>query len=323
MSIELIEQTFEMEGPAQIKVSNVRGHIEILPGDEGVIHVKAEKHKATGFADNTEIILKQEDNGSVVVEAKHEKSFTNWFGLNKPCKVDFKIRVPKTCSVDMNCVSSSAVIKDLEGDFNIQGVSGDIQLNNLNGQFDINSVSGKLTAHNLEGPLEINNVSGKVKIHESQIPSLIGKTVSGNTTIETPLIDGPYHFKSVSGNMNVVTPEDTACTVFMKSMSGRAKIKLPITNRSGRPNKQVIEVAGGGPEVIMKSISGVLSLGSPNFVKTETDENEQDILAVQEVDQPTQIEARPESHQKTQMEILQEIENGEITVNEALKILNF
>ncbi|MFC1997386.1 DUF4097 domain-containing protein, partial [Chloroflexota bacterium] len=295
--------------------------------EDGVICITVTKHKGATSNGQTQIIVEQESDGLVIAEAKYQNSITNWFGLNKPCRVDFTIRVPKTCSVIVNCVSSSASVDGLEGKFDVQGVSGDIKLSNLRGEFYFNNVSGKIIAENLDGPLEMNSVSGKVQIRGSQIPTMIGKTVSGSATIETPLTEGPYEFKSVSGNISLITPEDTACTVFLKSVSGKAKVNLPVTNRSGMRNKQVVEVAGGGPEVIMKSVSGVLKVGLQNDQMVESNSTQKkaefdtpikEVMVPEEKNPPVE----PAHTAKTQMQILQEIENGKISVDDALKQMN-
>jgi hypothetical protein len=113
----------------------------------------------------------------------------------------------------------------------------------------------------------------------------------------------------------------------MKSVSGKAKINLPVTSRLGARNKQVIEIAGGGPEVSMKSVSGILKVGSPNYVKPETESAQTEV----EFDTPIGEATTPESgnptvqlakSSKTQMQILREIEKGEISVDEALKQMN-
>lgn len=326
MSTETFEQKFEVGAPAQLKVSNVRGHIDIQPGEDGVINVTAVKHSGTGSNAGTQILIRQESDGLVVAEAKYENSIINWFGLNKPSRVDFTIRVPQLCSVKVNSVSGSAAIDGLEGNIDVNSVSGDLKLSNLSGKFDFSSVSGKIISENLNGPLDMNNVSGKVQITESQIPTMVGKTVSGNVSIETPLTDGPYEFKTVSGHMSVITPEDTACTIRMKSVSGKAKVNLPITSKSGVRNKQVIEVAGGGTEVTAKSVSGILKIGSPNYVKAEVLEPDiqvdsarpKAVVQPPEPAPPAEVPPQP----KSQMQILQEIENGEISVDEALEQMN-
>ena len=148
---------------------------------------------------------------------------------------------------------------------------------------------------------------------------------AGGVFIDTPLTEGPYEFKSVSGSVSLITPEDTSCTIYMKSVSGPTKINLPVTDRSGASKqKQIIEVAGGGPEVRMKSVSGVLKIGSDSKLNNETHSQQEEVKndlqsdAVEAVDP----QAETELPSKTQMEILQEIENGELSVDEALKQLN-
>ncbi len=318
MSTETFEHRFEVESPARLKVGNVRGLVDIRVGEESLITVTALKHKGSGSNRGIQINIEQQSDGLVIAEAKHENSMENWFGLNKPCKVDFTIRVPKNCSIKASSVSSQILIDGLEGDIDVQGVSGALDLSNLQGKFDFNNVSGKITAENLVGPLQMNNVSGKVQVSSSQILSIVGKTVSGNVVIETPLVEGPYDFKSVSGNTSIITPEDAACTIRINSVSGKAKVNLPVTSKSGVRNKQVIEVAGGGPEVNVKSVSGVLKIGSPNFVKTESPQIEVEAPPIKAVVQSVQPAPQP----KTQMQILQEIEDGKLSVEDALQQMN-
>ena len=77
MSTEVIEHTFEVEAPAHLRISNVRGHVDIQPGDEGTIRVTALKHSGSGNNGNTQIIVKQESDGLVVAEAKYENNISN------------------------------------------------------------------------------------------------------------------------------------------------------------------------------------------------------------------------------------------------------
>ena len=39
MSQETIEKTFNVDAPARLTLSNIRGSVEILPGKEGLCHV--------------------------------------------------------------------------------------------------------------------------------------------------------------------------------------------------------------------------------------------------------------------------------------------
>jgi len=307
MSTENFDHTFEVATPARLRVSNVRGLVDIRPGEEGIISVTAVKHKGT-INGNTEIIIEQLDDGTVVAEAKYENSISNWFGLNKPCKVDFTIRVPKDCSVKANCVSCDAVIQGLTGDINVNNVSGDLAVNDLSGELTFSNVSGDIVAHNLTGPINLNTVSGGVQIQESQIPALIGKTVSGDLSIQTPLGDGPYEFNTVSGELKLLPPEDQGCVVKIKSVSGSIRTSMPVTARQGSRSNKQITILDGGPEVHVKSVSGGVRIG------TKAEAAETPDVKVKP--------AEPVKPAKTQMQILEEIDSGELSVEEAIQELN-
>ncbi|MFN2151528.1 MAG: DUF4097 family beta strand repeat-containing protein [Anaerolineales bacterium] len=308
MSTETIERKFEVQAPAQLKVSNVRGSIDVRPGEEGVISVSAVKHKNAGSLGQTQIIIEQDDDGRVIAEAKYENSIIGLFGLNKPCRVDFTIRVPKNCSVKANCVSSEAVIEGLEGTIDINGVSGDLQLRDLRGEFNFSNVSGKLIAEKISGPLVMNTVSGKAQIVESQLPSVSAKTVSGDVSIETPLTEGPYEFKTVSGKLLLLPPENQGCVVNIKSVSGDIRTSRAITSSQGHGSNKQITILEGGPEVNVKSVSGIVRIGA------KTEESMEPV-----VDSEPE---KPVHHAKSQMQILEEIERGELSVDEALKQMN-
>jgi len=308
MSTENFEHTFEVAAPAYLKVSNVRGSVDVRPGEDGIISVTAVKHQGSISNSQTIINIEQQDDGTVIAEAKHENSIANWFGLNKPCKVDFTIQVPKNCSVKANCVSCNAVIQGLEGDIDVNNVSGDMKLSDLSGEFTSSNVSGDITAHNLSGPLNLNTVSGDVQIQESQIPTMIGKTVSGSLSVQTPLGEGPYEFKTVSGDLKLLPPEDQGCIVKIRSISGNIRTSMPVTASEGHRSNKQITILDGGPEVNVKSVSGNVRIGAKAEVVEKAD-----------------VEVKPiksEKPAKSQLQILEEIDSGELSVEEAIKQLN-
>ncbi|MBL6981300.1 MAG: hypothetical protein ISR58_08925, partial [Anaerolineales bacterium] len=55
MSEEIIERSFSVDSPARLKLSNIRGTVNISPGDEDAISVTAVKHLNSGNADRTEV----------------------------------------------------------------------------------------------------------------------------------------------------------------------------------------------------------------------------------------------------------------------------
>jgi hypothetical protein len=306
MSQETIERTFKVEDPAKLKVSNVRGQIDIQPGEDGVIVVTAVKHLSSGSNSHTEIKIEQTEDGQVVVKTEYANSVADWFGLNKPCKVDYSVRVPKNCTVRASGVSSEISICDLDGAFDISSVSGSVKLSDLSGPMKAGTVSGSIKAEKIIGALDANSVSGSIRVLESQIPDALVKTVSGRIVLQTPLADGPYIFKGVSGDVILVVPQDTGCVAHHKSVSGRLKTSLPITKDQRYGSRGLAEIQGGGPEVTYKSVSGSFRI--------VTSEDEKIVEQHATSNRPHQA--------KNQLEILQKIESGELSVEDALNQLN-
>lgn len=306
MSQETIERRFEAGSPARLKLGNIRGTIDIQAGESGFITVTAVKHLNSGNQDLTEIKIEQDDSGKVIVKTEYKNSVTNWFGLNKPCKVDYTVQVPQDCDMWINGVSCNIAVQGIQGEIHINSVSGNLDLNNLSGSLQAKSVSGTIKGTKVNGIAETNSVSGSIRVTESQIHQATFTTVSGNLTLETSLADGPYTFKSVSGSATMVVPANTACSTRFHSVSGRMKTSLPITKDSRQGPRGEMEILGGGPEISHHCVSGSLRI-----VTNETE------TAI-EKPSTTPTPAQP----RDQMAILQKIQGGQISVEEALKELN-
>ncbi len=306
MSQETIERSFEVGSPARFKLGNIRGHIDVMAGKDGVIDITAVKHLKSGDENNTEIKIKQEDDGQVIVKTEYANSVGNLFGLRKPIKVDYTVRLPKDCELKVRGVSCPINVQGLNGAFDINSVNGELTLKDLSGHLKIGVVSGSIHGQRLTGEVDCNNVSGSVHLMKSNLPAATIKTVSGNIVVETPLADGPYMFKGVSGNVSLIVPQDTSCVAETTSVSGSLRTSLPITKDRRYRSRGLVEIQGGGPEVTYKSVSGSL--------KIVTSENEKIIETI--------ATEKATHHPKDQMAILQKIERGEITVAEALEELN-
>jgi hypothetical protein len=304
MSQETIERRFDTGTPAKLKLSNIRGHIEVQPGESGVIIVNAVKHLDSGNDKLTEIVIEQDENGAVSVKTEHPNSVSNLFGLNKPCKVDYSVRIPKECNLKVSGVSSSISVQGLQGEIEINSVSGSLKLERLAGSLKAKTVSGAIKASQIVGELDTNTVSGSIRVMDSQIPTSSLHTVSGSMVLESPLSAGPYTFKSVSGSAKLVVPPETACLARFHSVSGRMRTSLPITKDLRRGSKGEIEIQGGGPEITHHCVSGSFRI--------VTDEKEK--IHETHATSPTET--------IDQMSVLKKIEDGQISVEEALKELN-
>ncbi len=270
MEPELIEQTFEVTSPAQLTLSNIRGSVVIRSAEAGedqpaVIHIQASKRVGTGDPERTEVILFQQADGSVTVRTEFQK--TSWLdfllGNGRPCKVDYLVSVPRLCSVQLKCISSSAQVEDLQGEFGLKTVSGDLELHGLSGPMRAHSVSGEIRGERLSGNLDLDTVSGSARLSESTFPELRADSVSGRLEFQTPLGPGPFRVKTVSGDVLLSTSAETRCSLIFHSLSGRFHTNLPLTRQSQVSGSRQIEIQGGGPLLEARTTSGNLTvLGS-------------------------------------------------------------
>ena len=313
MSDDIMEKTFQVTAPARLSVSNIRGSVTVQPGDPGVIHATAVKHN--GFdGGKYSVEMVQNADGSVRVETRSHESMFGF--LAHPPKVEYTLRVPQEIQLDVTCISATVDARSLSGKFKLRTVSGRINLADLSGQLNLNTVSGDISGTNLTGPLEVEAVSGRVQALDSSFATASVSTVSGNMHLQTALQDGPYNFSSVSGNVHLVVPEDTRCSAELKSVSGNIRSSFPATTSRLGHGLKIVQVQGGGTAVRMKSVSGSLSIeveGVPAVPMTA------EAPAVHE--HPVQPE-HSHQHEEAQLstaEILQRIERGEMSVDEAIR----
>lgn len=216
---EIIEKNFTVASPVRLDLSNIRGSVEIRPGEDGVIRVRVSKDAHSGDAGRTEIELFQEADGTVKVATRFTEGAWSWLFGSFPCRVDYVVQAPRKCFLKINGVSSETLAEGFEGEFSFRSVSGEMSLHNLagpvkvntvsgeveltelTGALRLNTVSGKVSGKRIIGPLHLDTVSGKVDLEESGLSSVEATTVSGRMVYQTAFGAGPYHFNSVSGDV--------------------------------------------------------------------------------------------------------------------------
>ena len=311
MAQETLEETFQVTRDPSLSIHNVRGSIRVVPGEDDQIHVTAEKHGSEAEIERTEVQILQEDDGRVSVKTIFADSETKFFGFGgSPCKVDYTVQVPAHCAVTANGVSSAAHIQDLAGPLSVKSVSGPVSANNLEGELLLESVSGKIEGAKLRGDLILKTVSGDAKLQDSELSSVQGKTVSGDFSMATGLSEGPYAFKSVSGNIKLRVPSETGGTIRMSSISGTLDTgqKTTRTMKHGGPlaQRQVFEMAGVGPDVNFHTVSGTLRVRTPDG----------GVLAAEVPAQPKPVESS-----ESRRSILEKIAAGDLSVDDGVAAL--
>ena len=306
MNIEVLEKEFIVGENAFLSLSNIRGEVSIQAVDDRVIKVHAEKILNSGDADNTILELVQEEDGKVIIRTHFDPSGFRLFRRIVPCKVNYEVSVPRNCDLKVRGVSNAANIDGISGFLDISTVSGDVNLNSLEGEFKFKSVSGDVQGENINAPAKIETVSGDFDLKQCNFPSMRVKTVSGDLTLETLLGSGPYEFNSVSGDIKLEATQLTGVTVNSSSLSGDLSIPLALSASNHSRNHHQAEIMGGGVDIRHKSVSGDFYFGSAS-------EGED----LKELPSPISDEIE----QVSRAEILDSIGSGELSVDEAVGIL--
>ena len=197
------------------------------------------------------------------------------------------MRVHQDCTVEISGVTSSITVTGQLNGGKLSAVSGDVEADHISGNLSISTVSGDIRASELQGELNLHTVSGQARIAASQLDAVQAETVSGNLDLETGLTAGPYSFQSLSGNVKLGIPAGTKYDLSFHTLSG---------------NLHRRETDSGGAQVRFESTSGNLTIHEAGEASEGTTRQA-----------PLDDESR--------MRILESIERGEMTPDEAIKAL--
>lgn len=301
MDTEIKDYTFQVKSPAKLTVRNIRGKVELIPGAEDVIKIEVTTYLGDGNPDYTRIEITQHDSGEVEAAVRTSE---NGFGflVRKPLRVDFKIEAPPQTDIKVRNVSGSIHAQGFSGRQRLSAVSGALHLSDLSGDLDLETVSGAIKAQRLSGKGHISVVSGRMILTECNFSSLKGSAVSGSAQVQTSFAEGPYKLSAVSGSVTLAVPEDSGCEVDASAVSGRFYTDLDISQSKVSKRSWKVRIGQGGPAVKLNTVSGNMRLLSAFDARGSV---------------PGEVHASQESRK----DVLNRLQDGEISVEDALKEL--
>ncbi|MCG9697750.1 DUF4097 family beta strand repeat-containing protein [Shewanella sp. Isolate11] len=232
LAAEQVDKTISSPDNLRLKVTVQRGEVKLLPWDKSEIQV-------SGTLDELSQGLNLMQNGNaVILEDKMPRSYSG----NNSQGSDLTIMVPKSLKLYAEGVSANYQLRGLQGDINIQSVSGEIKASTLVDNVTIHTVSGDINTEALKGKLELESVSGSIQDNHS-IGSVSYKLVSGNLTanshakeVAIEVVSGDAKIElnevsslkgqSVSGDLDVSLNRLTS-KINLDSVSGDIELTLP------------------------------------------------------------------------------------------------
>ncbi|MEO8287459.1 MAG: DUF4097 family beta strand repeat-containing protein [Chloroflexota bacterium] len=280
---------------------------------------------------------------------------SNWKGGR-----DYRIMVPHNCDLTLRTSTGDMEIHGVVGTLFVQSSSGDIKAHQIGGSVLVTSASGDITIQDLDGRLAMRSASGDIRARNARLDEVSANTASGDVELDlTRLPEGSFDARTVSGNLNLFVPQDSAFQAEIHTLSGSVRCGFPrnvVEYGSKHKRETTLKVNGGGKFLPMNTVSGDVTIrprrsndqpsvpgastssgsaagmqsGSPT-IRTEgactmdLSRNEDSSRESARVDAShgdiTQSEGYA-ARQQAELEILQQVERGELTPQEALARLS-
>jgi hypothetical protein len=232
----------------RLSVENVIGNVRVTGGPGRSVEITAVKRAGRhGAPEDVSVeVVELSDGVAVCVRypGQHSRRRDPDDGDQKnPCRrngwssgndrndteVTFTVRVPDGLRLHLGTVSGDVTAERLDGELEIESVSGDVRL-----------AGGK-------GPsIEMETVSGDVTLLDGRAKGVSGHTVSGNVVFEGPVLDsGSYDFSTTSGDIRLTLPERPNATLSAATFSGEFSSDVPTTQDTGRRRRHRFNATWG------------------------------------------------------------------------------
>ena len=189
-------------------------------------------------------------------EERRAKNPCSWEGWNgngdrNDTEVEFTVRVPAGLRLHIGTVSGDVFAESLDGELDLQSVSGDVRLEGGKGS-----------------SIELETVSGDVHLIDVSSREVSGHTISGEIVFRGPVQDGGnYDFGTTSGDIAVALPGRPNATLQAATFSGGFSSDLPVTQpESSRRHRHRYDATwgSGSAKLYLESLSGDLSIRVAN-----------------------------------------------------------
>jgi len=223
---EEISRTFKLTADGRISLENVNGNVKIQTWDQAEVSMKAVKKgdsKESLDAVTIEVDSK-EDRLSVKTKLPEGRKRKK----GNSVEVDYSLMVPR--GVNLKGVSS------VNGNVEIQGVTGRIEASTVNGNLKAQALANKAT---------LSSVNGKVEAGFADLPK-----------------DGEIKISTVNGRVSVGLPEKPNAQISASSINGGISnaYDLPVKKNFPIGRELKAQIGEGGVELDLSSVNGGIEI---------------------------------------------------------------
>jgi len=255
-------KTIDVEGIRRLKVSLIRGQVDIIAHDEPGTRV--EVHSVRGRDLKVSVV-------GDTLEIDHPQiRWDNWIeafrSFNGSASADVSIAVPREVALKLGVVSATALVSGLREDATLSTVSGDVTVDGVTGDLQLNAVSGELTVRNHYGKVAAHTVSGAVTV-SGEVFGFSSDGVSGEVMLDLTGTPDEVRVNTVSGDVTARLEPETATSYTINTVSGRLQLDdAQITSIRGRYTAKYGSLDKRWTDFRVNTVSGnvsVLHVGSP------------------------------------------------------------
>lgn len=207
-------------------------------------------------------------------------------GVQIKCHGDCVIRLPHKAVIHVETIQGNARFKLLEGQLNIEEVSGSLDLRNIESAI-INTIAGNLLAkqvsedllvervhgnaiaRDVQGQCTLRQVGGNLDLRDAEED--IEASAGGNARIRLSLLGGQSYRIRAGGNLHCLVPDDSSLRTDLTSTARRIQIKLNGEKSTLAEEKHSLTIGDGAAAMVLEA-KGAILFACQEAGWTDTDE---------------------------------------------------
>lgn len=271
-----VSETLDVAADGKVRVSVVRGEVEVHGWDKSQVRVEGQLDDAT-----EEFIFKTNGKDTQI---KVEIDDDYWDKKWNTSETDLVIHVPTQSRLIANGVSTDIEVNKIEGGVELNSVSGEVKVDQASEKVNVETVSGDVRITNSWGKMNVSSVSGDIDTDgkavyfdaqsvSGDIEAMIGESeiveltsVSGDIELNFELMDdGRVDAETVSGDIDLRFDNETVNALFEINTGPGGDIRNDLTK--DKPESSFIgaeeiqfKSGDGSATVEISTMSGTVSL---------------------------------------------------------------
>ena len=222
VNAEEVNETLDAAADGTVEIYNTSGEVTVEGWSRNAVEV-------TGtLGEEVDEFIFERKGDTVVVKVKPIKGKSSG---SRSTSSYITVRAPQKSSIDVATISAEIDVEGIEGEQELQSVSGgisttafgadveaetvsgsiDIVGSNMDSETELNTVSGGISARDMAGTIDLQSVNGRLKLDGGSFSEVAMETVNGRIDFKSNLRDG--------GDLDIETVNGKVVVDFVGSLS--------------------------------------------------------------------------------------------------------